>query len=296
MLASSSKATTILSSVRTVKIAATRTSTAKNTKAIVVLPPSTLGDGDISSSVVLEACLTAALPHHLGPTVLLPRDPMALLHTTTDTVLIMSTMVRKTVRGATMTTTTTMARVRPAQALTVREAVDMDAMVAAAATVAVTASEDEEGVALTADQAVTALMDTMVHLTMDLVAVLAALTTAHLHLHLLGVLAVVPTAVPTAIAAHTTMAVPVDEELGAVAVLLEVPSADQTSSAPSTMTLPLSSRRCGRLSLPSTPPTRATTPLRRTAKISLPKPISLTHPLPTSFTFLCPAQRRKTLV
>lgn len=258
----------------------------------MVLPTSTLGDGDISSSVVLEAYLTTVLPHHLDPAVLLLRDPMALLHTTTSTVLIMSTMVRKTVRGATMTTTTIMARVRPAQALTMREAVDMDAMVAAAATVVVTASEDEEGVALTADQAVTALTDTTVHLTMDLVAVLAALTTAHLHLHLLGVLA----EVPTAIAAHTTMAVPVDEDLGAVAVLLEVPSADQTSSAPSTVTLPLSLRRCGRLSLPSTPPTRATTPLRRTTKISLPKPISSTHPPPTSFTFLCPAQRRKTSV
>lgn len=279
MLASSSKATTISSLVRTAKITATRPSAAEATKVIAILGSegskvpvllnSILGHGP---SVVLEAYLIEA-HHHPARIVIpiLPRDLTVLFILTNANVTTSRTM-RKTARGATMikTTTKTMARVHLAPALMAKEDEATDTMAMVAVAVAVTALEDEMAAVLM----------------MDLAEALAALTTPHLYITtvLIATMADQDAADPGAVAVVVE-----------VAVLLEASSADLNSSAVSISieTLHQCLHPCGRLSLPSTRPTRTMTPLRRITKILSLKPTSSTLPPHSLSTSPSPAQRRK---
>lgn len=270
---------------RAIKIAATTTIKAKIAKVITNLDlkvpvplHSILGHGDISFLVALEACPIVVLLLHrflqLTRTAPLPlQDLMALLITTSIT-LITSATVRRMVRRATTTTTMIKAKDHPAQALMGREGSAMADMVAMAAAVAVTASEDEEDAAITVAQAVTTLVDITARLTVDLVVALMV-TAAHRTKDTSDLLTV--TAVPTTTADQD------DVGLGAVAVLLEdsIPSSVASVVYLVSSKLQLCLRRCGRLSPVSTHATPTTTLRRRTTRTSLPKPIYSTHRLHT---------------
>lgn len=191
------------------------------TKASTLLH-STLGHGVTNSSVVREESLTVALLHHLALMAPLLQDTTALPLTTTNTPLTTS-MVSRTVRRATMKTTT--ARALPVQAL-IAKADTHGVVDATAAAAAVVALVDVEVLDLITADLTTGALTTAGLITEDL-AVTAHANTMVLLMTVLVVVHEAPTAV---LPAHLLTMVPEDLTKDLTAMVLAVTVAHVTTA------------------------------------------------------------------